>query len=116
MLECKTQFQRIDNVIILSNRAGCHHILMLLGRLVLRQLDIQVLEYNYYEACDRKDICDRLIAPKKGHPRKYVNSGNDAYNASHLVKDFQTFSSIPGEHLCFQFHPYDVEKNKKGYF
>ena len=68
---------------------------MLLGLTKLKErTSVSVKEYNYSEAQDGKDMCDRNIGPNKKRARNYIASGHHIRTPNELKEGLQYLGGI----------------------
>jgi hypothetical protein len=94
----KQEHPAISTAFLKSDNAGCYHNGMLL--LSLKSLGertgIHVKRYDYSDPQSGKDVCDRKIAPLKGHIQRWVNENHNVLTATDMKEALESHDGVRG--------------------
>ena len=94
----KSEDARLHKARFRPDNAGCYdnasNILSL--KVLGERTGIHVERYDFSETQSGKDICDRKMATRKQHIRRYVNEKNDVLTASDVKKALESHGGVRG--------------------
>ena len=81
-----------------SDNAGCYHNALLIVSLksIGERAGISVGRYDFSDPQTGKDICDRKIAPMKGHIRRWVDQRHDVLTAADIKEAIDSYGGVLG--------------------
>ena len=94
----RKDYPTIKKAYIRSDNAGCYHngALLLSLPYIAKRTGILPLRYDFSDPQAGKDICDRKIAPMKGHMRRYVNEKHDIKTAEDMKDALESRGGTKG--------------------
>ena len=94
----KSEEARLHKARIRPDNAGCYDNASIIFSLKAlgERTDIHVERYDFSETQSGKDICDRKMATRKQHIRRYVNEKNDVLTASDVKKALESHGGVRG--------------------
>ena len=81
-----------------SDNAGCYHNASLIMSLEStgERAGISVRRYDFSDPQSGKDVCDRKIAPMKGHIQRWVNEKHDVVTAVDMKEALESYGGVRG--------------------
>ena len=81
-----------------SDNAGCYHNASLITSLksIGERAGIHVRRYEFSNPQSGKDICDRKIAPMKGHIQRRVDERRDVITAGDMKEALDSYGGVRG--------------------
>ena len=81
-----------------SDNAGCYHNASLITSLksIGERAGIHVRRYEFSNPQSGKDICDRKIAPMKGHIQRWVDERHDVITAGDMKEALDSYGGVRG--------------------
>ena len=81
-----------------SDNAGCYHnaSLILSLKSIGERTGISVRRYDFSDPQSGKDLCDRKIAPMKGHIQRWVNEKHDVVTAVDMKEALESYGGVRG--------------------
>ena len=81
-----------------SDNAGCYHNASLITSLksIGERAGIHVRRYEFSNQQSGKDICDRKIAPMKGHIQRRVDERHDVITAGDMKEALDSYGGVRG--------------------
>ena len=97
-LAVRRDYPSIKKAYIRSDNASCYHNGPLLLSLpyIGKRTGITPLRYDFSDPQAGKDICDRKIAPMKGHIRRWVNEKHDVTTAENMKEALESHGGLKG--------------------
>ena len=81
-----------------SDNAGCYHnaSLILSLKSIGKRAGISVRRYDFSNPQAGKEMCDRKIAPMKGHIQRWVNEKHDVVTAVDMKEALESYGGVRG--------------------
>ena len=94
----KQEHPSVNVAYLKSNNAGCYHNGMLLLSLksMGERTGICIKRYDYSDPQSGKDVCDRKIAPLKGHIQRWINENHDVLSAADMKNALESHGGVRG--------------------
>ena len=94
----KEEHPNVKMACLKSDNAGCYHNASLILSLECMgdRTGIHVQRYDFSDPQSRKDVCDRKIAPMKGHMQRWVNERHDIVTAADMKEALESYGGVRG--------------------
>ncbi|PFX14050.1 hypothetical protein AWC38_SpisGene21824 [Stylophora pistillata] len=100
LVALKASYSRLREAFLRSNLAGCYHNAYLILSLATlgERVGIRILRYDLNNPQAGKDVCERRIATRKSHMRRFINEGNDLNTANYMRVAIESYCGVKGFH------------------
>ena len=94
----KTSYSSLREAFLRSENAECYHNAYLILSLASlgERVGIRILRYDLSNPQAGKDACDRRIATRKSHKRRFINEGNDINTANYMKVAIGSYGGVKG--------------------
>lgn len=94
----KQEHPGVNIAFLKSDNAGCYHngTLILSLEAIGERTGIHIQRYDYSDPQSGKDICDRKIAPMKGHIQRWINENHDVLTAADMKEALESYGGVRG--------------------
>ena len=98
LVTIKQEHPNVKTAYLKSDNAGCYHnaSLILSLKSIGERAGISVRRYDFSDPQSGKDVCDRKIAPMKGHIQRWVNEKHDVVTAVDMKEALESYGGVRG--------------------
>ncbi|KAL9966751.1 hypothetical protein ACROYT_G024870 [Oculina patagonica] len=98
LVSVKQEHPDVETAYLKSDNAGCYHNASLLLSLksIGERTGISIRRYDFSDPQSGKDVCDRKIAPMKGHIQRWVNEKHDVVTAADMKEALESYGGVRG--------------------
>ena len=98
LITLKEEHKKLSMAYLKSDNAGCYHNASLITSLksIGERAGIHVRRYEFSNPQSGKDICDRKIAPMKGHIQRRVDERRDVITAGDMKEALDSYGGVRG--------------------
>jgi len=98
LVTVKQEHPKVKAAFLKSDNAGCYHnaTLILTLKSIGERTGIRVQRYDFSDPQSGKDICDRKIAPMKGHIQRWVNENHNVLTAADMKQALESHGGVRG--------------------
>lgn len=98
LVTIKEEHPDMKRAYLKSDNAGCYHSASLILSLksIGERAGISVRRYDFSDPQSGKDVCDRKIAPMKGHIQRWVNEKHDVITAADMKEALESYGGVRG--------------------
>ena len=98
LVTIKQEHPNVKMAYLKSDNAGCYHnaSLILSLKSIGERAGISVRRYDFSDPQSGKDVCDRKIAPMKGHIQRWVNEKHDVLTAVDMKEALESYGGVRG--------------------
>ena len=98
LVTIKQEHPNVKMAYLKSDNAGCYHnaSLILSLKAIGERAGISVRRYDFSDPQSGKDVCDRKIAPMKGHIQRWVNEKHDVVTAVGMKEALESYGGVRG--------------------
>ena len=98
LITIKQEHPDVKAAYLKSDNAGCYHnaSLILSLKSIGERTGISVRRYDFSDPQSGKDVCDRKIAPMKGHIKRWINEKHDVVTAADMKEALQSYGGVRG--------------------
>lgn len=98
LVTIKQEHPNVKMAYLKSDNAGCYHnaSLILSLKSIGERTGISVRRYDFSDPQSGKDVCDRKIAPMKGHIQRWVNEKHDVVTAVDMKEALESYGGVRG--------------------
>ena len=89
LVTIKQEHPNVKMAYLKSDNAGCYHHTLL--KSIGESAGISVRRYDFSDPQSGKDVCDRKIAPMKGHIQRWVNEKHDVVTAVDMKEALESY-------------------------
>ena len=98
LVTIKQETKSVSTAYLKSDNAGCYHNAFLIVSLksTVERAGISVGRYDFSDPQSGKDICDRKIAPMKGHIQGWVGEKHYVLTAADMKEALDSYGGVRG--------------------
>ncbi|PFX12689.1 hypothetical protein AWC38_SpisGene23309 [Stylophora pistillata] len=98
LVTIKQEHPSVEMAYLKSDNAGCYHnaSLILSLKSIGEGAGITMQRYDFSDPQSGKDVCDRKIAPMKGHIQRWVNEKHDIVTAVDMKEALESYGGVRG--------------------
>ena len=113
LVTIKQEHPNVKMAYLKSDNAGCYHnaSLILSLKSIGERAGISVRRYDFSDLQSKKDVCDRKIAPMKGHIQRWLNEKHDVVTAVDMKEALESHGGVRGCRIAVE--EVDVSKAAK---
>ena len=98
LVTIKQEHSAVNRAYLKSDNVGCYHNASLILSLkpIGERDGIYIKRYDFSDPQTGKDICDRRIAPMKGHIQRWVDEKHDVVTAVDMKTALESYGGVRG--------------------